>query len=165
MLPSFDPARAGTFRELTTTQKARSHAFLNDTLQNRPQSSILHIAVLTRAAFPAIAAEGRNLVRPRLAGAFVDICPAPGIIERLRAVDIGPGPPPDAGWRRDERGEPRSFRGIVASVDIIELKRTLDALDLQAGCLLLGLPEERRRPGTNNPDDDGQDCEGNSTSG
>lgn len=105
----------------------------------------------------ARSAEGDDVVGTMQAGHAIGIRSAPGIEGHGRVLDVGPAP-----HRRARRLLHQSLQalgggGIAAGVEIIEVDRIGEGLDLQMGGLLLGTGEVIQHAWCHQPHDQAND--------
>src|SRR5262245_52122488 len=108
---------------------------------------VYDVAVLARAAFLVVAAEREHLEVALATRHAIAIGPAPRVDQALRAFEIRPAPGWDAGRCLHEGGKPDLLGRIAAIVQIEQLERCPDVLDLNLSGLGASLPEVAKNLG------------------
>src|SRR5689334_8033969 len=109
------------------------------------------------AALLAVRAVRDDVVRSMLAGRAVDVGAAPGVGGNLTGPQVRPVPGVDAAGPRGQRGEAFAGGRIAAGIEIEQVERAREALDLDAGGLDLRhgqiVEHARADQGHDQPDD------------
>src|SRR3984885_2064201 len=106
------------------------------------------------AAFLAVGAVRYDVIGSVLPWRTVDVAVVPGIVGDVAALEIGPVPGSDA-WRRPDQGcQAFRCRWKAAGIEIEQVERAAEALQLNLGCLDLGFAEIVQNTRTDQPHDE-----------
>src|SRR4029079_8930124 len=101
-----------------------------------PTGDVLSFAI---AALLAVAAEGNDVVRAVLvAGRNVLVLVAPRVLRHAGLLQVRAVPVARAGGRGDQGGEPFLAGRKLADLQLVQLQRLPDLVDLELGALSLG---------------------------
>src|SRR3984957_14226307 len=109
------------------------------------------------STFDAVGAVGGDLVGAVLAGRTVDVGLAPRIVRQLAALEIRAVPCGEPAGRLDECGQAFRRRRITTGVEIEQLERAGEALDLDLRRLHLGVAQIVEHPRADQRHDEADD--------
>src|SRR6476659_6565430 len=113
------------------------------------------------AAFIAVRAIGHDVISAVLSGRTIDVRLSPRVIRHAAALEIGAVPGRNVAGRADQRHQ--AFRGgrIAAGVEVEQVERAREALDLDLGGLDLRFAEIIEHARADQADDKRDDGEHN----